>query len=129
MSLDKDVVIKYRIDRANETIEEAKIMAQFGHWNTTANRLYYACFYVVIAMFLKDGIISKTHNGVISILVKDYLHKGIITQNDAWLFGDLFNKRQESDYKDVRRFSKEEIEPLISEAEKFIIVIRELIGQ
>ncbi|MFN8429743.1 MAG: HEPN domain-containing protein [Spirosomataceae bacterium] len=127
--MDKEVVIKYRIDRANETIEEAKIMAQFGHWNTTANRLYYACFYVVIALFLKDGIITKTHNGVISILVKDYLHKGIITQKEAWLFGDLFNKRQESDYKDVRRFSKEEIEPLISEVEKFILMIRELIGQ
>jgi uncharacterized protein (UPF0332 family) len=62
-------------------------------------------------------------------LVKDYLHKGIITQKEAWLFGDLFNKRQESDYKDVRRFSKEEIEPLISEVEKFILMIRELIGQ
>jgi uncharacterized protein (UPF0332 family) len=62
-------------------------------------------------------------------LAKDYLHKCIITQKDAWLFGDLFNKRQESDYKDVRRFTKEEIEPLISEAEKYILVIRELIGQ
>jgi uncharacterized protein (UPF0332 family) len=41
----------------------------------------------------------------------------------------LFNKRQEGDYEDVKIFTKEEIEPLISEAEKFILVIRELIEQ
>ena len=37
--------IKYRLQRAHESIEEAKLLAHEGYWNTVANRLYYAVFY------------------------------------------------------------------------------------
>jgi uncharacterized protein (UPF0332 family) len=55
MNYKRETIIKYRIDRAFETLEEAKILSTGNHWNTVANRLYYACFYIVIALLFKNS--------------------------------------------------------------------------
>ncbi len=39
-------LINYRMQRAMETLEEARLMAGIGHWNACANRLYYAAFLI-----------------------------------------------------------------------------------
>jgi len=36
--------IKYRFHRAEESFEEAIILAENGMWNAVINRLYYSCF-------------------------------------------------------------------------------------
>ena len=43
-------LIRYRIQRAFETLDEARLMAESDHWNGCVNRLYYACFYAVNAL-------------------------------------------------------------------------------
>ena len=53
-------LVKYRLDRASETLDEARLMH--------VNRLYYACFYAVNALLLKYGIPAHTHNGTKSML-------------------------------------------------------------
>jgi uncharacterized protein (UPF0332 family) len=52
----KEEYIKYRFHRAEESFEEALILAEKGHWNAVVNRLYYSCFYAVIAALLKNDI-------------------------------------------------------------------------
>ncbi|MCA2724430.1 MAG: HEPN domain-containing protein [Microcystis sp. M166S2] len=42
-----DDYIRYRLQRANETISETKILIENKLWNTAINRMYYACFYAV----------------------------------------------------------------------------------
>ncbi len=42
-----DDLIRYRFERAKEAYDEAILMKREKHWNTCANRLYYACFYAV----------------------------------------------------------------------------------
>lgn len=43
------------------------------------------------------------------------------------LYNDLFNKRQEADYKDFVEFKREDIEPLIEETRKFIRAVKKLL--
>ena len=38
----KDDLIKYRIDRAKDTYDDAQILAEREKWNSTINRLYYS---------------------------------------------------------------------------------------
>ena len=52
---DLQALINYRLQRADETLEEARLMQNVAHWNTCANRLYYARFYAVSALLIKDG--------------------------------------------------------------------------
>ena len=39
----KDLIC-YRMKRASETLEEARLMFESGHFYGAANRIYYACF-------------------------------------------------------------------------------------
>ena len=56
--------INYRLDRAYESFEDAKLLAENDRWNTAINRLYYASFYSIIALLIKNGIETQTHDGV-----------------------------------------------------------------
>jgi len=57
-------LVHYRLGRAQETLEDARILARAGRWNARVNRLYYACFYGVSALLVCDGLSSSKHVGV-----------------------------------------------------------------
>jgi uncharacterized protein (UPF0332 family) len=44
MTNEERALIEYRMERARETVDEARIMFDAGRINTYVNRLYYACF-------------------------------------------------------------------------------------
>ena len=55
-------LVAYRIQRSKETMSEARLMIDQGYLNRAINRLYYACYYIVIALFIKNGISAQTHS-------------------------------------------------------------------
>ncbi len=127
MSYSKEDLIKYRLERADETLVEAKLLAENEHWNTVANRLYYACYYVMIALFVKYDFSASTHSGVKTMLGQHFIKTEILPLEIGKLYNDLFNKRQEGDYQDFQKFDKEIIEPLIKQSENFIETVKKLI--
>jgi uncharacterized protein (UPF0332 family) len=52
MGFDKNSLINYRIQRAKETIEEARISIENNKLFNAENRIYYAIFYTVSALSL-----------------------------------------------------------------------------
>ena len=76
-------LMKYRIDRADETMEEVRILADQAHYNAAVNRLYYACFYAAQALLLKHHISANTHSGVKAMLGLHFVSKGIISIDDG----------------------------------------------
>lgn len=58
-----DDYVKYRLQRANQTIFEIKILIDNKLWNTAINRMYYACFYAVGALLVKHGVETSSHSG------------------------------------------------------------------
>jgi uncharacterized protein len=42
-------LVRYRLGRAKEALEEVVLLLESNHTNTFVNRLYYACFYAVSA--------------------------------------------------------------------------------
>jgi uncharacterized protein (UPF0332 family) len=127
MSYNKEDLIKYRLEKSAITFEEAKSLFESGFWNGAANRLYYSCFYSVIALLIKDDISALTHNGVRTEFFKHYIKTELLDKKFSVLYSNLMNKRQESDYGDFQNFSEEEIRPLIQEVNLFLKVIKELI--
>lgn len=123
----KEELIKYRIDRAFESLSEAQILANSNYWNTVVNRLYYASFYAINALFVKNGIQATTHSGVKAAFHKKFIKTKIIEKDFGRLYNNLFSKRQEVDYQDFQFFEKETIEPLIIQVEIFINSIRGLL--
>ncbi len=127
MSYQKDDLIQYRLNKAQTTLKEAKSLADYGFWNGAANRLYYSCFYAVIALLAQGDISARTHNGVRSEFFPLYIQSRILDKSYSSLYSNLMGKRHEIDYGDFQQFEKEDILPLLSEAEDFIAKIKELI--
>jgi uncharacterized protein (UPF0332 family) len=129
MSYQKEDLIKYRLEKSAITFNEAKSLAESGFWGGCANRLYYYCFYCVIALLAKDDIIASTHNGVRTEFFKLYIKTGILDKKYSSIYTDLMSKRQESDYDDFLEFSQEDILPLIDDAANFLQTIQKLINR
>ncbi len=113
-------LIKYRIERANETFEEALLMGREEHWNACLNRLYYACFYAVTALLAKHGLSSSKHSGVKSFFNQNFIKTGKISRKHGSLYNHLYENRQEGDYVDFVVFEVGTVEPLIQQSKDFI---------
>jgi uncharacterized protein (UPF0332 family) len=119
-------LIKYRIERAEETYNEALLMRTGGHWNACANRLYYACFYAVSALLVKYGLSSSKHSGIKSLFNQYIIKKKILDKNKGKLYNQLFEARQEGDYVDFVSFDRDLVEPWVPKVKEFIDDIKHL---
>ena len=112
---------------AKELFEEALILAEKEKWNTVVNRLYYSCFYSVIALLLKYGIETQSHDGTRMQFGLHFVKTGKINKENGKLFSKLFDYRQKGDYGDLYDYDEELVTPLIEKVRIFIYEIEKLI--
>ena len=74
------VLVSYRLSRAKETLAEIPHLKDMGYLNTAVNRLYYACYYAVVDLLIKNHIQASTHAGVKQMLGLHFVSKGLITR-------------------------------------------------
>ena len=113
MSLSEEervAVVSYRIEKAQNAIDEAEKVSAIGLWNIAANRLYYALFYASTAILIKKGLAAHTHEGVIAMISLHLVQQGLLSTEDIRLIRKLFSLRQEGDYEDFVEVTEEEIQ-------------------
>jgi len=69
----KDELVRYRLQRAKDTLEDARILADNRRWNSAINRLYYASYYAVTALLLDADLNPSTHNGAKSNFTEHFI--------------------------------------------------------
>ncbi len=121
-------LVTYRLQRAEETIEEARVMQRIGHWNACANRLYYAAFYAVSALLVRNGHRATKHSGIKALFNRHYVKTEVVSKEKGRLYNRLFDLRQEGDYIDFVSLDRETVEPLVSETVDFIETIQLLLS-
>jgi uncharacterized protein (UPF0332 family) len=123
----KKALIAYRIKRAYETLKEADVMKREGFYNAAINRMYYACYYAVMGLLLKNDIQTQTHSGVKTMLGLHFVSTGKLSVKSGKTFSTLFEKRHSGDYDDFVYSDKEMVNDLYPRAKSFIDTICELI--
>lgn len=119
--------IDYRFRRAEESFEDALIMVESERWNTAMNRLYYACFYAVIALLLQKNVTKKSHDGARRQFGLLVVKEGLVEKRLGKLYTKLFDSRQMGDYGDLFDFDEETIIPLVSQVREFLDRIKTLL--
>ncbi len=119
--------IKYRIDRAKETINEVQTHIENKFWNTAINRMYYACFYAVSALLMKDNIDVSSHSGVRQKFGEYFVRTGKIDRNLAKHFTELSEKRHKGDYNDFYDYDEETVIRLYPVSQQFIDAIEQIL--
>ncbi len=120
-------LVKYRINRANETLKEVEVLIENQFWNASVNRIYYACYYAVTALLVKNGIKAQTHAGTRQMFGLHFIKSGLIDKGLGRFYSDIFDKRQTGDYDDFIIFDSEEVTNLLSSAKNFILEIEKLL--
>ena len=126
---ERKIVVQFRIEKAKKVFSEIALLIENTLWQTAANRLYYACYYVVSALLIQNGIEVRTHHGVINQMGLLFVKTGLISPENGELYQRLFELRQTGDYSDWINVEEEDIKPYIEPAQQFITAIENLINK
>lgn len=120
-------LIHYRISRARETLDEARVLLESNMTHGSANRIYYVCFYVVTALLLSENLSSSRHSGVIALFNQHFVKTDRVSAEWGKFYTRMFDNRIESDYAEWAEFKNQDIQQEFSMAKEFITTIIELI--
>jgi uncharacterized protein len=119
-------LVRHRLARAAEALDEARLLLDTGHTNTCVNRLYYACFYAVTALLLTEGRASAKHSGVRALFDGHWVKPGRVPVDVARTYRRLFSRRQQGDYDDWVQFDVESVRKWMGDADGFVARITEV---
>lgn len=124
---ERQAIVSYRLEKAFETLAEARDCGAMNHWTLAANRLYYAAYYASSALLINNELQAKTHYGVITLIGQNFVNEGSLSKDDAHLLARLQNMRHSGDYDDFTEWHQEEVEPLFGKVDDYIKKIKTLV--
>jgi len=117
---------KYRRERANESLEDAKLLYKNKRFFSAVNRIYYSIFYEVSALLLKEGLRSSKHSGVMAFFQKDFIKTGRVSLDMGKFYSRMYEFRHKGDYGEFINFEEEKVREWIDKAGSFIKEIENL---
>ncbi|MEW6262343.1 MAG: HEPN domain-containing protein [Thermodesulfobacteriota bacterium] len=119
-------LIHYRLEQAEKAIEDAHcLLSGKGSPQSIINRSYYAMFYATLALMLRIGKSFSKHSGAISAFDKEFVHKGLLPKKLSADLHNVFELRQDHDYKIISNPSIDEATNTLSKAERFISAVKD----
>jgi uncharacterized protein (UPF0332 family) len=110
-------------------LHDVNILVESELWSIATNRLYYSCYYAVIALLAKNQISAQTHGGVRQMFGLHFVKTGLISKESGKFYTDIFDKRQSADYDDFVEVRKEDVISFIKPATNFISEIEKLLAE
>ena len=123
----KDTLIRYRKDKARETLDDARMLLRDGTPSSALNRIYYAMFYEVLALLHTKDLSSSKHTGVRALFNEHFVKAGIVPVELGRLFSRMYDFRQKSDYGDFVKIQPEKVSEWFEQAVAFINEIDQII--
>lgn len=120
-------MVTYRIKRAKETLKEVDLHIENELWTTAINRIYYACFYAVSGLLLKNSINAQSHAGTRQMFGLHFIKSAIVPKELGKFYSNIFNLRHTGDYDDFVEFDKEDVLISLKPAKELIQKIEELV--
>ncbi len=120
---ERKTLVNLEFEKASNIMSQIQLFHQNKFWDTIANRLYYAVYHAVVALFIHDGIEVGTHKTTINRFGNYYVQTGIFTTQDGKLFSRLKSIREASDYTTTYSISQDTLEPRMMEAQDLIVRI------
>jgi len=115
-----DRPIRFRRDKARETLADARVLLRDGSPASTLNRIYYTMFYEVLALLHTQDLASAKHSGVRALLNERFGKVGMVPVEQGRLFARMYDFRQKSDYGDFVQIQPEKVAEWFAQAAAFI---------
>lgn len=113
--------------KAKETLEDAEILFNAKRMSSAVNRIYYALFYEVTALLLKNNMSSAKHSGIRALFNEKFVKTGKVNVETGRFYSRMFEFRQKSDYADFVQFEEGKVKEWLEKAKQFIAEIEGII--
>jgi len=123
----KQELIRYRLQRAREMLEDGELLLREGRLTSATNRIYYAMFYATSALLATKNLSSSRHSGVIALLHDHFVRPGVFPRELARQLSLAFEMRNDSDYEDFITPEPSELTEMLANARSFVQKAAELV--
>ena len=109
---DKQLLTRLHLDKAHACLSDGEQLMELGSVSAAANRFYYAVFHTVQALFVANGLFSRTHRGTNAQFNQHFIQQGKIDPKFGHFLAVMENMREKADYDVIYDVSREDLEAL-----------------
>lgn len=124
---EKKTLSKYRLEKAERLLEDARLLFRESRWESSVNRSYYAALSAAKAALILFGVDPKTHEDVKTMVNMKIISKGLLSKEYGKWFRNLLSEREDADYTDYATIDASDAEQALQNASLFIKKIKEVI--
>ena len=121
------VLVRYRLERACETLVEARALLALHLPVGATNRYYYASFQAITAWLLAHGFRTERHATLRALFNTHLVRPGLVPMEQARAFNTLFEARHRADYDEVPALLPEDLEEWDRQVDRLIATLTALI--
>ena len=122
-------LVAYRIEQAQETLQEAKILHAAGTLRGSVNRAYYAMFYAALALLATRQVGTSKHSGVLAMFDQEFVKTGLVAKNLSRSFHLAFSRRQVNDYGEMTALDEKTVDKMLQDATEFLAAAETFLRQ
>ncbi len=120
-------VIRWSVEWAQIRLDAAERELQAGVPQLAADHAYYACFHLVSAVFLCDGLTMKRHSAVRAAVHERLIQTGRLDRQWGSIFDRLAELRTQSVYAALFVLDAETGRIIVDDAVRFAVVLRRML--
>lgn len=124
---DRDALVAYRIQQAEETIELAKFLAESKKLVIAINRIYYGMYYALTALALRNSFETSKHGQLIGWFNKEFIASKKLDTKFGKILRNAFQNRTKGDYDAFVSFTEQEVTEMLGEMIEFINEIKKIL--
>ena len=118
-------LLAYRLEQADETLQEAHILRTAGTLRGAVNRAYYAMFYAALALLAARQLGTSEHSGVLALFDREFIKTGLLPRSFSRAFHLAFDRRQVHDYGELMLIDEPSVDQTVADAEQFVAAARD----
>ena len=126
---DRKIMKQLHLDKAHVCLSDGEQLLGIGSISAAANRFYYAVFHAIHALFVANGIQSKSHHGTSAQFHQHFIKTGTIDPKFGHFIAVMENMREKADYDVIYDVTREDLEALKPVAYELVQTIEQLLKE
>lgn len=124
---DRNIMMQLHLDKAHTCLVDGERLLEMESVSAAANRLYYAVFHAIHALFVANGIQTRSHHGTNAQFHQHFIKTGIIDPKFGHFIAVMENMREKADYDVIYDVTREDVEALKPLAHELVQKIEQLL--
>ena len=122
---DRKTMCNLHLERCDLFLQKADEYFAMKDYYTAANRYYYACFHAIHALFVVNGLYTRSHEGLNVLFSLHFVKTGVFEPKYGSLVSRMEQLRDKADYNVLFEVSAEDLQSMRPTIHELIELIKQ----